>query len=209
MLEAAVTAAGCEARGFGIVPDEESALISSLKETEACDLILISGGSSAGTKDITLNVINSLGKTLIHGIAIKPGKPTIIGEIGEVDEEGEISEVSGKSGGKPVFGLPGHPVAVWFVFEIFVYPLLCSWLGATPEYRTIQAKLSAAIPSNHGREEYLAVRLEQTKDGILVIPVRGKSGLITLMSDSDGYIVVPRDCEGLKEGSPVNVNLYR
>ena len=192
MLEAAVTAAGGEARLFGIVPDDESALISSLKEITDCDLILISGGSSAGAKDVTMNVINKLGKTLIHGIAMKPGKPTIIGEIN----------------GKPVFGLPGHPVAAYFVFEIFVYPLICRWLGIAPERQTLEASLSSRIPSNHGREEYISVKLEQGEDGLVAVPVIGKSGLITLMSDTDGYIVVPRDCEGLKEGDSVSVSLY-
>jgi len=196
MLEAAAIAAGCEPLLMGIIPDEESALIAALKEADECDLILISGGSSAGNKDVTLRVIEKLGRSLIHGIAMKPGKPTIVGEI------------EAKSSGKPVFGLPGHPVAAYFIFEVFVYPLICRWFGTSPERRTLEASLDSQIPSNHGRAEFIAVKLEQGEEGLVAIPVIGKSGLITQMSGSDGYIAIPRDCEGLKQGSKVTVNLY-
>ena len=188
MLAAAAEASGAEAEVFGIVPDDEDVLVSLLKEARSCDLILISGGSSAGERDITLDVVNRLGESFIHGIAMKPGKPTIIGEIF----------------GKPVFGLPGHPVAAYFVFEIFIYPLICSITGRAPERRTIEAELSQAIPSNHGRAEYLAVKLEEK----VAVPIRGKSGLITLLADADGYVEVPRDCEGYHQGAIVTVNLF-
>jgi len=188
MLAAAAEAAGAEAVIFGTTPDDEDALARLLNEAVSCDLVLVSGGSSAGERDITLDVVKKLGEAFIHGIAMKPGKPTIIGEIG----------------GKPVFGLPGHPVAAYFVFELFIYPLICSMQGVTPVRRTLEAELSAAIPSNHGRAEYVAVRLEEKK----AVPIRGKSGLITLLADADGYIEVPRDCEGFHSGAPVTVNLF-
>jgi len=188
MLAAAAEASGAEAEVFGIVPDDEDVLVSLLKEARSCDLILISGGSSAGERDITLDVVNRLGESFIHGIAMKPGKPTIIGEIF----------------GKPVFGLPGHPVAAYFVFELFVYPLICSITGRVPERRTLEAELSQAIPSNHGRAEYVAVKLEEE----VAIPIRGKSGLITLLADADGYVEVPRGREGYHQGAIVTVNLF-
>ena len=192
MLAAAAEASGAEARLFGIVPDDEDALASLLQEAVSCDMVLVSGGSSAGERDITLDVVNMLGESFIHGIAMKPGKPTIVGEIEE----------------KPVFGLPGHPVAAYFVFELFIYPLLCSMLGVFPGRRTLEAELSAAIPSNHGRAEYVAVKIEETEKGFSAIPIRGKSGLITLLADSVGYVEVPRDCEGYHRGAPVTINLY-
>jgi len=192
MLAAAAEAAGADAWIFGITPDNEDALASIIKEAVSCDLILVSGGSSAGERDITLDVVNRLGESYIHGIAMKPGKPTIIGEID----------------GKPVFGLPGHPVAAYFVFEIFIYPLICSMQGAAPGRRTLEAELSAAIPSNHGRAEYVAVRLEGGEKGISAIPIRGKSGLITLLADAGGYIEIPRDCEGFHGDAPVTINLF-
>ena len=192
MLAAAAEASGAEARVFGIVPDDEDKLVSALQEASSCDLILISGGSSAGERDMTLDVVNKLGDSFIHGIAMKPGKPTIIGE----------------TFGKPVFGLPGHPVAAYFVFEIFIYPLICSMQGVAPTQRTLEAELSSAIPSNHGRAEYIAVRLEETENGLSAIPIRGKSGLITLLSDAEGYVEVPRDREGFHEGARIIVNLF-
>jgi len=192
MLSAAVEAAGGEARFFGISPDDEGALIKLLQEASSCDLIIVSGGSSAGTRDIVVDVVNSLGETFVHGIAMKPGKPTIIGEIE----------------GKPVFGLPGHPVAAYFVFEIFIYPLICSMQGISPRRRALSAELSSAIPSNHGRAEYVPVRLEHTENGLSAIPIRGKSGLITLLAETDGYVEVSRDCEGYQSGASVTVNLY-
>ena len=192
MLAAAAEASGAEARVFGIVPDDEDMLVSLIEEARSCDLILVSGGSSAGERDITLDVVNKLGESFIHGIAMKPGKPTIIGE----------------AFGKPVFGLPGHPVAAFFVFELFIYPLICSMQGRAPGRRTLEAELSSAIPSNHGRAEYVAVKLEEGEKGLSAIPIRGKSGLITLLADTGGYVEVPRDCEGYHYGALVTIYLY-
>jgi len=192
MLEAAVTAAGGEARLFGIAPDDEEALINLLKQAECCDLILLSGGSSAGAKDIALRVIDKLGESYAHGIAIKPGKPTIIGKIGDA----------------PVFCLPGHPVAAYFVFTRFVYPLICSMQGSRAKRRELQASLGGALPSNHGREEIMPVKLSYSGNKIIAAPVWGKSGLITLLSGTQGYIIIPRDCEGLAQDEAVTVYLY-
>ena len=192
MLEAAVTAAGGEARLFGISPDDEESLARLLEQAGGCDLILLSGGSSAGAKDIALAVIGRLGETFVHGIAIKPGKPTIIGKIG----------------GAPVFCLPGHPVAAYYVFTRFVYPLIRSMQGSGAPRRELKASLGAALPSNHGREEFVPVSLTYTGNAAIAAPVRGKSGLITLLSGTQGYVIIPRDCEGLAQNEAVTVYLY-
>ena len=192
MLEAATVAAGGEARSLGIAPDDEGALARRLKQAEGSDLILLSGGSSAGAKDIALAVIDKLGKTWVHGIAIKPGKPTIIGEIG----------------GAPVFCLPGHPVAAYYVFTRFVDPLVRSMQGSKAQRRELRATLGAALPSNHGREEFVPVRLTHSGNAVEAAPVRGKSGLITLLANTQGFIIIPRDCEGIAPGETVTVYLY-
>ena len=150
--------------------------------------MLLSGGSSAGVKDVAVDILAGLGEVFFHGLAMKPGKPTIAGRIGTT----------------PVFALPGHPVAAYFVFQALVRPLLLAMQGSEEPRRTVSAVLEQAIPSNHGRAEYVAVRL---KDG-LASPVRGKSGLITLLADSQGYLIVPGDCEGLPKGAQVEVWLY-
>jgi len=186
MLMATVTKYSTEAKDFGIIKDDEETLRKTLQTAAAsCDIILLSGGSSAGTRDLTARVIEAEGELLLHGIAMKPGKPTILGLIKN----------------KPVFGLPGHPVAAYLVTELFVRPLISLQMGAKVKQYTTVAHLSEAISSNHGREEYIAVRLT---DGI-AHPVRGKSGLITNLAGVDGYICIPRDCEGLAKGTKVVV----
>jgi len=189
LLSAAVNQFGAAARSFGMTGDDGPALRLMLIAAAAeSDIVLISGGSSAGMRDMTARVIGSEGTVLFHGIAVKPGKPTILGDIC----------------GKPVFGLPGHPAAAYFVTEIFVRPLIMHLMGAVLKRRRVAARTSVAVPSNHGREEYIAVVL----DGTAARPVRSKSGLITGLAGTDGYICVPRDSEGLPKGAEVAVTLW-
>jgi molybdopterin molybdotransferase len=186
MLIAAVKRFGADAIDYGIIKDDEAALREAVvNAADMCDIILLSGGSSAGTRDLTARVIESEGDLLFHGIAMKPGKPTILGIINEI----------------PIFGLPGHPVAAYLVTELFVRPLIAMQMGAMEKHYTTRAILAEAISSNHGREEYVAVRLV---DGV-AHPVRGKSGLIANLAGVDGYICVPRDCEGLTKGTEVKM----
>jgi len=189
MLIAAVKRFGAEAKDFGIIKDDEEALREAvLSAAGTCDIILLSGGSSAGARDLTARVIEAEGELLLHGIAMKPGKPTILGLIND----------------KPIFGLPGHPVAAYMVTELFVRPLIAMQTGAKIKQYTTKATLSEAISSNHGREEYIAVRLVDS----FAHPVRGKSGLIASLAGADGYICVPRDCEGLTKGAEVVVTYF-
>jgi len=126
---------------------------------------------------------------LVHGIAVKPGKPTIIGSVT----------------GKPVIGLPGHPVSAYFIFLLLVRQVICSLNNSSPALFTRRGVLGVNIPSNHGREEYVPVR---QGDGSTVLPAPVKSGLITLLSEADGFIRVDRDCEGLMKGDEVQVYLF-
>ena len=186
LLMAAVTEYGARARCYGIVRDDEAALRDTLlRAVHECDIVLISGGSSAGMRDLTARVIETSGELIFHGIAMKPGKPTILGSIDN----------------KAVFGLPGHPVAAYFVTMLFVRPLIARLMGAAAGQRTTTARLGEAISSNHGRAEYIAVTL----DGGVAHPIRGKSGLIASLAHADGYIEVPRDCEGLARDAEVTV----
>jgi len=189
MLLAAVTRFGAEAKDFGIIKDDEAAIRTAvMSAVESCDIVLISGGSSAGARDMTALVIEAEGELLLHGIAMKPGKPTILGKIR----------------GKPVFGLPGHPVAAYLVTELFVRPLIAELTGAVLKRLTTAARISEAISSNHGRAEYIAVRLT----GGTAYPVRAKSGLIASLADVDGYICIKRDHEGLAAGDEVTVTYF-
>ena len=208
MLTAMIAHAGAKPCKYGIIPDEFSELLNIMKQARsACDVIVISGGSSVGARDHVAAAIEAAGLPgiLQHGIAVKPGKPTLIGLCGST----------------PVIGLPGHPIAAWFMASQLLLPLICSMQRRPePKALTIEARLIHKIPSNTGREEFILVHLSgQGTDGypgiensgaddsITAEPVFAKSGLITLLSRCQGYIQIPRDCEGLDEGTRVTVTL--
>lgn len=168
----------------------------SLKDSE---MVLITGGSSVGTKDMTSKVINDMGKpgVLFHGVSLKPGKPMI----------------GGIADGIPVFGLPGHPAAVNVCFEIFIRPVLEIQSGVN-EYemkrkkRTVQARIARNISSSPGREEHIGVTLEERNGEIWAVPLLGKSGLITTLTKADGTCVIPLRKLGVQEGEFVDVSLF-
>ena len=193
MLAALIEEAGGGAVRFGILRDDEALLRETLdRALERCDMVLISGGSSVGMKDAACRVMEARGEVLFHGIAMKPGKPTILG----------------RAAGKPVFGLPGHPVAAFFVSRLFVRPLLDRLQGRKTRARAVPAVLTEAVSANHGRAQYMGVFLSE-RDGVrFASPIRGKSGLITTLAGSDGYFCIPRDCEGAAAGETVQVYLY-
>lgn len=190
MLAAYLTEYGCVPRLYGIIPDEREAFDAVLERAvPECDVVLLSGGSSKDDRDMTAAVIAARGEVLVHGIAIAPGKPTIIGRIG----------------GKPVFGLPGHPASAFVVLIAIVRPLLDRMLGIPqPIQRTERATISINIPSQRGREEYVRVSI---KDGIAT-PLFGKSGLLNTLIRSNGLIRIPAGAEGIEQGSIVEVLLW-
>ncbi len=193
MLCALMEESGCKAISYGFFKDDEALLSSAVsKALSECDAVLISGGSSVGLKDATTKIIESKGSLLFHGIAMKPGKPTILG----------------KAGNKPIFGLPGHPVAAFFISHIFVRPLLAVLSGRKIKKITVPAILTETVSANHGRAQYTGVFLEDKDGTLFATPIRGKSGLITTLAASDGYFEINRDCEGIKEGSAIDVTLY-
>lgn len=189
LLAALCGSYGCECTGYGIVKDDETLLAEAVSRAiEENDLVLLSGGSSAGEADSTAAVFARLGEVLCHGIAVKPGKPTVLGKIGE----------------KAVFGLPGHPAACCFMASLLVRRHIRNLTQTAARERTVPAALTEHVSSNHGRAELLCVRLH---DGAAE-PVYGKSGVISQLSAADGYILIPRDCEGLRAGETVDVYLF-
>ncbi len=193
MLRALMEQAGAQVKSYGIIRDQEDLLDQALKTARKdCDVILLSGGSSVGTKDATCRVIEAQGKVLFHGIAMKPGKPTIFGKVD----------------GKPVIGLPGHPVAAFFVAHLFVLPLLARLSGQIIRRFSVPAVLTETVGANHGRAQYTGVFLTERDGTLYARPIHGKSGLITALAGSDGYFCIPRDCEGVPAGETVSVTLY-
>ncbi len=193
MLRALAESAGAKVVCYGILRDDEELLGRTLDRALAeCDVALISGGSSVGVKDAACRVLAARGEILFHGIAMKPGKPTILGS----------------AGGKPVFGLPGHPVAAFFVSRLFVRPLLDRLQGREPRSYAVPAVLTETVSANHGRAQYMGVFLSEEQGVRYARPIRGKSGLITTLAGSDGWFCIPRDCEGLSAGTAIDVYLY-
>ena len=193
MLEALVQEFGAETKLYGIVRDEEALLAEALDKALAeCDCVLISGGSSVGTKDATGRIIESRGELLFHGIAMKPGKPTIMGI----------------AGGKPIFGLPGHPGAAWFVSRIFVRCAIEKLMGRESIPITLPARLTESVSANHGRAQYGGVSIFMEEGQWWASPIRSKSGLISSLCAADGFFCIPRDKEGCAPGETVDVTLY-
>ena len=192
MLEAMLGAFGVEVVNYGIVIDNEQLLSEKVtKAVSECDAVLLSGGSSVGVKDAACRIIESMGALLLHGIAIKPGKPTILG----------------KTGCKPLVGLPGHPVAAYFITKLFVLPLLSRLMGRKQEQYTVTARVTESISANHGRAQYHCCRLERREGKLYAHPIRGKSGLITTLAGAHGYFCIDRDCEGLPRDAEVQVTV--
>jgi len=190
MLQAMLGAFGCEVINFGIGRDDEEVLTAMVEEALGrCDAVLLSGGSSVGVKDASCRIIEKLGTLLLHGIAMKPGKPALMG----------------KSGKKPIVGLPGHPVAAYFVTKLFVLPLLSRLEGRQLQRYAVKAKLTESVGANHGRAQYQSVHLEERNGILFAAPIRSKSGLITNLAGAEGWFCIERDCEGLPKGAEIDV----
>jgi molybdopterin molybdotransferase len=190
---------GAEPLYMGICPDDFKSLKGLFeKALSLADTVLISGGSSVGTRDLTLKVFSSLRhfELLVHGISISPGKPTIIG----------------RAGSQPIIGLPGHVASALVVAEVFLTRLLLRLSGHTDfpsKFKTqIEARLGRNIESASGREDYIRVKLVEKGETLIAEPIFGKSGLISTLVHSDGLVRVDRNTEGLYEGQKVGVILF-
>ncbi len=194
-LAGLVSEAGAVPCSYGIVKDDEDQLFETCqKAVTECDMVLISGGSSVGVRDFTVDVLSKLADTelLAHGISISPGKPTILA----------------RSGNKPVWGLPGHVVSAMVVFQVVVLPFLnrLQGLAKTEEPRlTIPATLTRNIASAQGRSDFIRVSLKRDDTGLVAEPVLGKSGLIRTMVLAHGLVEIGENVEGLEKGTLVEV----
>jgi molybdopterin molybdotransferase len=181
----------------GIVPDDwhslQSAAAAALAEG---DMVVMSAGSSVSVRDMTVDVIDGLGEpgVLLHGVATRPGKPTIAGAVD----------------GKPVLGLPGNPVSAMIQFDMLGVPAIYALQGlpGPPPQSRVWAKLTQNIASESGREDYVPARLEETAGGMIATPVFGKSNLIYTLVQADGLIKVPINRGGLLAGDLVEVRLF-
>jgi molybdopterin molybdotransferase len=199
-LSGLISGAGGVPERTGIFKDEYEIIRNVVKDSlKDSQMVLISGGSSVGAKDMTAKIIDDLGEpgVLFHGVSLKPGKPTIGGVVN----------------GIPIFGLPGHPAAVSVCFGLFIMPVLeilsgLAGTGFEKNKRTIMAKVTKNVSSSPGREEHVGVKLEEKNGEIWASPLLGKSGLITTLTQADGTAVIPLRKTGVREGEFVEVRLF-
>jgi molybdopterin molybdotransferase len=191
---------GAELKDFGVVRDEREALKDALgRALDWADVVMLSGGSSMGAKDIALDVILSFpgAEMIFHGISVSPGKPTIYA----------------RAAGKPVLGLPGYPVSALVIFELFAAPLVRALGGeaaaAAGQFRkTTRAILKTNVASQAGREDYIRVCLEEADAKLYARPLPSKSGAIFTLVKADGMIRVDLNQEGIEQGEEVEVILF-
>ena len=165
-----------------------------LKAVDENDMVLINAGSSAGTTDYTVNLIKELGQVLIHGVAMKPGKPTILGMIQ----------------GKPVIGIPGYPVSAYLVFEEFVKPLMQKFLGQEEkEAMLVQARLSRRLVSSLKHKEMVRVNLGYVDGQLIATPLAGGAGTSMSLVKADGIAILAKNIEGVEAGDLVDVKLMK
>ena len=191
---------GGELKDWGVVRDDRTALRDAIAGAlEWSDLVLLSGGSSMGAKDIALETILSFpdAQFVFHGISIAPGKPTIFA----------------KACGKPVLGLPGYPVSALVIFDLFAAPLIRRLGGENLDVlekfsRSVRAVLKTNVASQIGREDYVRVVLERSPAGLLAAPLPSKSGAIFTLVKADGMVRVDMNQDGLEQGEEVEVILF-
>jgi len=191
VLSAALRSWGSEVKAYGIVPDDCERLRESIcRALTGNDIVFLSGGSSVGTRDLTLEVLLSFpgAKMLFHGLSVKPGKPTLAVKI-----DGQL-----------VIGLPGHPVSALMVLTVLIGDVI-----STRTRSRVTAVLADSVASQAGRDDFVRVRLlANGEERPLAKPVHGKAGLIKVMSEAQGFIHIPRRLQGLNRGDPVTVHLF-
>lgn len=194
-LSAAVAQAGGRSRFYGIVPDRREAMLAAARQArQECDMVVITAGSSASTRDLTADVLNSLGEpgVLVHGVNTRPGKPTILAVCD----------------GVPMIGLPGNPVSALVNTRLFVTPALGALMGERPRPQpVVRAVLEINLASQAGREDWVPVRLHATDQGYRAEPIFGKSNLIFTLAHADGLLKIPPAATGLAAGEVVDVVL--
>ncbi|TES89671.1 MAG: molybdopterin molybdenumtransferase MoeA, partial [Anaerolineales bacterium] len=178
------------------VPDELEVMQEmTARARSECDIVVVTAGSSANARDLTSQVIDGLGKpgVLVHGVNVRPGKPTILGVCD----------------GKAVIGLPGNPVSALVIAGLFVVPVIEKLLGVSKKHIRpfVPAQLTVNLASQTGREDWVAVQIIDSEEGFLADPIFGKSNLIFTLAKADGLIRIPADANGLSAGERVNVFL--
>lgn len=195
MLLAQAREAGCQAWATAIQPDTIDQISTTVREAAAAaDLVIVIAGSSAGRDDYTAQIIAELGTLAVHGVAVRPGHPVVLGTVGAT----------------PVAGIPGYPVSAALTFDIFLAPMLAALQGAAPPHREqVQARLARKLASVVGMDDWVRVRLGAVNDQIVASPLPRGAGVLTSLMRADGLLLVPAGVEGHHAGAHVPVHLLR
>jgi putative molybdopterin biosynthesis protein len=198
MLAAQAQAVGATAEIVPIVPDDPQRIAEVLREAAArADLVLLVAGSSAGRDDWTARVIAACGTVAVHGVAVRPGHPVILGTVDAAS-------------GTPVIGIPGYPVSAALTFDIFAAPLLAELEGTAPTPRPVRrARLARKLASVLGSDDWVRVRLGRVGGEVVATPLPRGAGVLTSLVRADGLLVVPAGLEGHHAGEEVDVELLR
>ena len=198
MLAAQAEAAGCEAHRFEVTPDVPDEIAAAVRAAAArSDLVVVIAGSSAGRDDHTAAVVAEVGTLAVHGVAVRPGHPVVLGAV-----EGAPPT--------PVLGAPGYPVSAALTFDIFAAPLLARLEGAPPpESPVAQARLARKLASTMGMDDWVRVRLGRVGGRLVATPLPRGAGVLTSLVRADGLLVVPAELEGHHAGEDVSVRLLR
>jgi putative molybdopterin biosynthesis protein len=195
MLAAQAEQAGCQAVRHAIVPDDPELIVASLREAAAgSDLVIVIAGSSSGRDDHTAAVVAAAGTLAVHGVAVKPGHPVVLGAAERT----------------PVIGAPGYPVSAALTFDIFARPLLSALEGAPPpDWPVTRARLTRKLASSMGMDDWVRVRLGRVGGELVATPLPRGAGVLTSLVRADGLLVVPAELEGRHAGEEVEVRLLR
>ena len=195
MLAAMVREWGGEAALLPPVPDDPEALGGAVRQAvRKADVIVVNAGSSAGDEDYTAEVVSKLGRLAVHGVAVRPGHPVVLGVVE----------------GKPVLGIPGYPVSAAVTSELFVKPLIEQMLGTAPSRRdSVSATMTRKVLSPMGEDEFLRVSLGRVGGRLVATPLQRGAGVIMSLVRADGLALIPRFSEGVDEGAEVEVELLR
>jgi len=204
VLAAQAESWGAAATRLPIVPDDFERICAAVAGAAATnDLVLLNAGSSAGSEDFSARVVERLGTLLVHGVAVRPGHPVILGLVRRANADDSAAPTV------PVIGVPGYPVSAALTGEIFVQPLLAHWLGRAPEQPpTVVAAMTRKVLSPLGDDEYLRVSVGQVGARVVATPLARGAGVITSLVRADGIVLIPRHHEGLNAGDRVTVRLY-
>jgi putative molybdopterin biosynthesis protein len=198
MLAAQAAEIGCEARTTAIVVDDPDLITAAVREAAVdADLVILVAGSSAGRDDYTARVVASAGSLTVHGVAVRPGHPVVLGTVA-----GEPAT--------PILGAPGYPVSAALTFDIFAAPMLAALEGAAPRERpATTARLARKLASAIGSDDWVRVRLGRVCGDIVATPLPRAAGVLTSLVRADGFLVVPAGLEGHHGGERVRVELLR